>query len=141
MELVVRAGEEHDGDGLGSGLHLAGNDGAAVHAGLLAQGLFEVCRVDVHAGGGDDDVAFAAEEAQLAGLVFGGEIAGGEPLAFALMHCAERQVAAASMSPRTRISPSSLIRTSRPGRALPMVPWPIWKGWLRVTSAAVSVMP
>ncbi len=51
------------------------------------------------------------------------------------------QVELETTSPRTMISPSGLMRTSRPGSGLPRVPRPTWKGWLRVMSAVVSVMP
>ena len=97
--------------------------------------------MDVHAGGGDDDVALAAEEAELAGPSSVGEIAGGEPLALAGVHATGAPGGGGEHGAADEDLASSPMRTSRPGSGLPMVPRPMRKGWLRVTSAAVSVMP
>jgi len=55
-------------------------------SGLGGEGLLEVGGMDVHAGGGDDEVAFAADEAEFAIGAALGEIAGGEPLVLTLLH-------------------------------------------------------
>ena len=117
LQLVVCAGEEHDGDGLGAGgdarrgrrrrraRRAAWRSAASRSAGWM----FMPAAVTMTS-------PLRPRKRSSPDVVLVGEVAGGEPLA--LRAGAWRrscQVALASMSPRTRISPSSVIRTSRPG--------------------------
>ena len=127
-----------------------GSGPAGVSTGTTAQAAtpgcsstdgLEIFGMNVDACRGDDDLAFAAEEAQFAGGLRFGQIAGREPVVFALAELAAGPGCVEIMGPRTRTSPSAPILTSRPGSGLPMVPLATWKGWLRVMRAVVSVMP
>ena len=68
LQGCVIAGEEDHADGLDVACDFAGDYGAASDAGLLEQRGFEVGGVDVEAAGGDDGVALATEEAEVAVL-------------------------------------------------------------------------
>ena len=72
---------EQDSDGFGAIGAFAADDSCGTNTRLLEERGFEVSGVDVETGSGDDDVASAAREAELAGCVLGGEVAGGKPLA------------------------------------------------------------
>ena len=84
VEFGFAAGEERYCDGFRACRHLAWDYDASANAGLLCHCLFEIGGMNVHAGAGDDDFALSAEEAKIAGVFLGGEVAGCEPLAFAL---------------------------------------------------------
>src|SRR5687767_6727251 len=57
------------------------DDAACTHFGLPVECLFEVFRVDVQSGSGDDHVSFAPLEIKVAGVIHRSNIAGMKPLA------------------------------------------------------------
>jgi len=56
----------------------------------LLNGCFQILGIQVQAGRGHNHLALAAQEAQLAGGLGLGQVAGGQPLIFLRMHCAAR---------------------------------------------------
>src|SRR5687767_261083 len=83
---VTRIAQNNNGEWfrlISSASFAPSDDAACVDFGLLVKCRFEIFRIDVQAGGGDDYVAFASLEKQVAGFIDGANVSGVKPFACA----------------------------------------------------------